>query len=190
MQTATARPWMFERFASYAAMVVGLGGFIYAILFVTLLHKATKGAKVGSSILLMVGGILLSAVLIAVYERVRATDPGFALWGLILGLAGAFGSALHGGYDLAPLAHKVQAAGPLAANPTDPYAGNVPYQIAGKCSANLLSIYYHSAYSLEGGALQSSDVRAQITPQCLPEPALGGLMAGTLLVGALRRRRA
>lgn len=37
----------------------------------------------------------------ALYERVRLTDPSFALWALLLGLAGAIGSALHGGYDLA-----------------------------------------------------------------------------------------
>jgi predicted dienelactone hydrolase len=47
-----------------------------------------------------------------------------------------------------------------AASPTDPFAGNVPYQISGKCVANLLSFYYHSAYWLEGGALQTGDMRA------------------------------
>jgi dienelactone hydrolase len=47
-----------------------------------------------------------------------------------------------------------------AANPTDPFAGNVPYSIAGKCAANLLSIYYHSAYWLEGGAHTTGDMRA------------------------------
>jgi hypothetical protein len=77
-----------------------------------------------------------------------------------------------------------------AANPDDPFAGNVPYKIEGKCTANLLSIYYRSAYHLEDGALESGDMRAQITPQCLPEPALAGLLAGALLVRRLRRRRA
>ena len=76
-----------------------------------------------------------------------------------------------------------------AANPTDPFAGNVPYTIEGKCAANLLSFYYHSAYYLEGGALASSDMRADLTPICLPEPALAGLAAGALLVVALRKRK-
>jgi hypothetical protein len=48
-----------------------------------------------------------------------------------------------------------------AADPTNPFAGNVPYKIAGKCIANLLSFYYASAFSLEGGALQSNDLRAR-----------------------------
>ena len=37
----------------------------------------------------------------ALYERLRSTDNSFALWALLLGLAGALGSAVHGGYDLA-----------------------------------------------------------------------------------------
>jgi hypothetical protein len=48
-----------------------------------------------------------------------------------------------------------------ASDPTNPFAGNVPYKIAGKCAANLLSFYYASAYSLKGGSLQSSDMRAR-----------------------------
>jgi len=48
-----------------------------------------------------------------------------------------------------------------AANPTDPFAGNVPYRIGGKCTSNLLSFYYASAYHLEGGALRSDDLRAR-----------------------------
>ena len=43
-----------------------------------------------------------------------------------------------------------------AADPTNPAAGNVPYMIAGKCVSNLLSFYYQSAYSLNGGALANS----------------------------------
>ncbi len=120
MQTTTARSASFDRMAGYASMVVGLGGIIYAVLFVTLLHKATKGAAVMSSLLLLVGGVLSSVVMIAVFERLRSTDQGFALWALVLGLAGAFGSATHGGFDLAPLAHKVVTSPVTNANPTDP----------------------------------------------------------------------
>ena len=47
------------------------------------------------------------------------------------------------------------------ADPTNPFAGNVPYTIAGKCAANLLSLYYASAYSLQGGQLSSADLRAR-----------------------------
>jgi dienelactone hydrolase len=48
-----------------------------------------------------------------------------------------------------------------AASPGTPGAGNVPYTIAGRCVADLLSFYFHSAYSLDGGALTSDDMRAR-----------------------------
>jgi hypothetical protein len=48
-----------------------------------------------------------------------------------------------------------------ASHASDPFAGNVPYRIAGKCAANLLSFYYASAFRLEGDALASRDMRAR-----------------------------
>jgi hypothetical protein len=33
------------------------------------------------------------------YQRVRATDEGFALWGLLLGVGGASGAAIHAAFD-------------------------------------------------------------------------------------------
>ena len=50
------------------------------------------------------------------------------------------------------------------ADPTNPFAGNVPYTIAGKCSANVLSFYYASAFSLDGGQVVSADMRARGCP--------------------------
>jgi hypothetical protein len=47
------------------------------------------------------------------------------------------------------------------ADPANPGAGNVPYTVAGKCAANLLSFYYHSAYWLDHGRLRSDDMRAR-----------------------------
>ena len=38
-----------------------------------------------------------------------------------------------------------------ASDPTNPFSGNVPYKIVGKCAANLLSFYYSSAFALDGG---------------------------------------
>jgi dienelactone hydrolase len=50
-----------------------------------------------------------------------------------------------------------------AANPEDPAAGNVPYTIAGKCVADLVSFYYRSTYSLPSapGSPTSADLRAR-----------------------------
>jgi hypothetical protein len=57
------------------------------------------------AILLLVGGLVSTAVFTAVYERVRNADPALALWAYVLALGGAFGATLHGGYDLANLAN-------------------------------------------------------------------------------------
>jgi dienelactone hydrolase len=45
------------------------------------------------------------------------------------------------------------------ADPTDPEAGNAPYEIAGLPVADRLSIYYRSAYSLDGGRVACADMR-------------------------------
>jgi hypothetical protein len=54
-----------------------------------------------SSLCLTLIGLFSTTVLVAVYDRLRETDATFALLTLLLGIAGALGSAVHGGYDLA-----------------------------------------------------------------------------------------
>jgi len=85
----------FERLAGVCGVLTGIIGFLYAISFVVLRNPLL------SSICLMLTGLLSTTTLTALYNRLRATDPGFALWGLLLGIAGALGAAIHGGYDLA-----------------------------------------------------------------------------------------
>ncbi len=48
-----------------------------------------------------------------------------------------------------------------ANDPTNPFAGNLPYGIAGKCAANLLSFYYDSAYWLQAGRVRTNHMRAR-----------------------------
>ncbi|MDP9243043.1 MAG: hypothetical protein M3O84_07700 [Actinomycetota bacterium] len=91
----------FERFAGVCAIVVGAGGFAYAIAFVTILNGGGKSAEKASSVFLLLGGLLSTAVLVALYERLRVRGGAFALWALLLGVVAAIGSSVHGGYDLA-----------------------------------------------------------------------------------------
>jgi hypothetical protein len=50
----------------------------------------------------------------------------------------------------------------IGAGTWDPVSGNnVPYKIDGRCVANHVSIYYRSAYSLNGGSLSEPDLRAR-----------------------------
>jgi hypothetical protein len=92
---APLRSAPFETFAGVCAILSGVIGFLYAVAFVVLQHILLSG------LFLMLGGLLSTAVLAAVYDRLRETEASFALWALLLGIAGALGSAVHGGYDLA-----------------------------------------------------------------------------------------
>lgn len=60
----------------------------------------------------------------AISNRVRETDASFALWGLLLGIAGALGSVVHDGYDLSNVLNPVsvvsQAAAAGVPNAIDP----------------------------------------------------------------------
>lgn len=85
----------FERFAGLSAILAGLSGLLYAISFVVL-----KSAGL-SALFLMLGGLLTIPALTGLYSRVREAEPGFAMLALLLGVAGALGALLHGGYDLA-----------------------------------------------------------------------------------------
>jgi hypothetical protein len=99
----------FQRFGAAAAIAVAAGGILYSIFFVISLQTRNRAVVATGHTLLLVGGVLASAVLVAVYDRIRHVDPPFALWGLLLGVVGAIGSAVHGGFDLANRFHRPEA---------------------------------------------------------------------------------
>ncbi|MEA2573776.1 MAG: hypothetical protein QOH93_1074, partial [Chloroflexia bacterium] len=49
----------------------------------------------------LVGSLAATVALVALYQRVRATDSGMAMLFVLLGAVAAIGSAIHGAYDLA-----------------------------------------------------------------------------------------
>jgi hypothetical protein len=111
----------FERFAGACAALVALGGVGYAIAFVFNVRSAPRGAGYASALFLLGGGLVSTVVMIAVYHRLRVTDPSFALLGLLLGVAGALGSSIHGGFDLALLVKRpANSISNIGANPIDP----------------------------------------------------------------------
>ncbi len=107
----------FERFAGLCAILVGTVGFLYSVVFIITRGLPELGGVL-SALLLILGGLLATPAQVAVYYRLRATNAGFALWALLLGVAGALGSAIHGGYDLAN-----------AINPPSAVAADLPSQI-------------------------------------------------------------
>ena len=118
-----ARSTSFERFAGACAILAGASGFLYAVAFVVLQDAPLSG------LFLMLGGLLTSVALLAVYERLRETDASFALLALVFGLAGSLGSAAHAGYDLANAVNP-PASLPDLPNPVDP-RGLLTFGVAG-----------------------------------------------------------
>ena len=89
----------FKRFAGYYAFLAGVAGFLYSLAFIVLKSDLL------SALFLLLGGLLATAPLLALYEQLRESEPPFALWGLLLALAGALGSLVHAGFDLANAIH-------------------------------------------------------------------------------------
>jgi hypothetical protein len=100
----------YERFAGACAILSGIAVFLYSVAFIVFRNDLLYG------LFQMLGGILASAALVAVYTRLRDTEPSFALWGLALSLIGTLGSAVHGGYDLANAINRPDANAAALAN--------------------------------------------------------------------------
>ncbi|MGH3102823.1 MAG: hypothetical protein ACRDN6_01840 [Gaiellaceae bacterium] len=153
--------WTFERFAGLCAIGAGLGGIAYSLAFVIGLDSDADVWRYAQALLLLSGGLLATAVFVALNDRLRAADPAFSLWALVLGLVGALGSALHGGHDLANLLNPPELAtsGPSYVDPR----GLGTFALTG------LSILVFSLLALRSGLL----------PRRL---AFLGLLAAALLV--------
>jgi hypothetical protein len=114
----------FERFAGLFGFLAGLSGFLYSVAFIVLQNNLLSG------LFLALGGLFATAVLTGVYGRVRSTDPLFALWAFLLGIAGGIGSVIHGGYDLANAINPPAELATELPNPIDP-RGLLTFGIAG-----------------------------------------------------------
>jgi len=122
----------FEAFAGYCAILAGAAGLLYAVAFLVIAASNPELGSTLSALLLLLVGLFSTTTLTALYERLRNVDPTTALWAFLLGSVGAFGAAIHGGYDLAVAIHPVSAANALANAPsqTDP-RGLLTFGVAG-----------------------------------------------------------
>ena len=93
--TAASQVSGVERWSGLCAMLAGISSFLYSISFVFL----KNGLLI--ALFLMLGGLLSSVALTALYSRVRAIETTLASLAWALGIAGALGAAIHGAYDLA-----------------------------------------------------------------------------------------
>ena len=114
----------FEKFAGWMAVLAGISGFLYSISFIVLQSNLL------SALFLMLGGLFSTAALTALYQRLRGTESGFALLGLLLALSAPLGSAIHGGYDLSNTLHPPASLNMDLPNPIDP-RGLLTFGVAG-----------------------------------------------------------
>jgi hypothetical protein len=93
----------FDRFAGFCAILAGVATLLYSVAFVIISRSEewSETAVMLYSLFQLLGGLLTTAVMVALYNRLREVNPGFALWAMLLGLVGAIGSAIHGAYALA-----------------------------------------------------------------------------------------
>jgi hypothetical protein len=133
----------YDRFAGTCAVLVGVGGLAYGILFGAIVLGASRPVAVVWLTLGLVGALLATPVSVALYYRLRDTDRGFALLALLLGLAATLGqlenSALGLGGALTP-----EVAGPGA--PADPF-GVFRFGLAG------VALFVVGWLVVRGGAL-------------------------------------
>ena len=114
----------FQTFAAWSAILAGVSGLLYSIAFIVLQNNLF------SALFLMLGGLFSTAALTGLYQRLRATESGFALLGLLLSLSAALGSVIHGGYDLANTLHPPASINLDLPNPIDP-RGLLTFGLAG-----------------------------------------------------------
>ena len=91
----------FSRLAAGSALLVAATNLGYATSFLIVRPDDPDTAGTAASAFLLAGGLLALPVLLGLYALLREREPQLALLATVLGVAGAVGAAIHGGYDLA-----------------------------------------------------------------------------------------
>jgi len=110
----------YERFAGWSGIAAGGGGFLYAVAFVIIARVLSNFGNGLAAAMLVLVGLLVTALLTGLYGRLHEVDPGFARWALLLGVVAALGSAAHGGYDLANVVNPPASNAIAGPNQVDP----------------------------------------------------------------------
>jgi len=111
----------FDRTASWMAYLSAAVALAYSMSFGYYVREGDRWAQYTSSGLLIAGGLIGLPVLVAIYQRVRHVDEGFAIVALVIASAAALGTVLHGAHDIAVFAHPEKVtAGTEYPNFTDP----------------------------------------------------------------------
>ena len=104
----------FFTLAAWFAFLAGAAGLLYSLAFIVL------KSDVLSALFLLLGGFAALVAWIALYERLQAANPPYALLAFVLSAGAAAGSLIHGGYDLSNALHPSATLHPDLPNPVDP----------------------------------------------------------------------
>ena len=105
----------FRRFSGACGILAGLSGLIYLVSF----FITRNPAALAPTLALLAVGLLASPLLVGLYEHLHSSDEGFARLGLLFGMGGAAGAAVHAAFDLSNNLHPPDA--PFAyPSPIDP----------------------------------------------------------------------
>jgi hypothetical protein len=129
----------FQRFAGISAVLVGVGGLVYGVLFGAIVYGAGRGLILTWLTLGLVGAALATPVAVALYLRLRDTDRAFALLALLFGFVAALGQLENSSLALAI------SVGDLVGESSDP-AGHFRFGLLG------LSLSIVGYLILRGGA--------------------------------------
>lgn len=130
----------FQRFAGVSAILVGVGGLVYGLLFGAIEYGAGRPVVLTWLTLGLVGAALATPVAVALYLRLRDTDRAFALLALLLGFVAALGQLENSSLTLA------KEIGDLVGESSDP-AGHFRF---GSLGVSLLIVGW---LAVRGGAL-------------------------------------
>ena len=135
----------FSRFAAASAGAAVVTSLVYSVTFAVVVRRGSHWAEWASSAALLTGSLAAIVVVLAARERFAGREPQFAQLAVVLGLAGALGSAVHAAYDLAALAKPADSDG-LGIAPTDP-RGFATFALTG-LALGLFGVLGHRAGAL------------------------------------------
>lgn len=105
---------IFRKDSYISAYLAGASWLAYAYFFVI-----AKDATL-SALFLTLGGLFAVKVFTALYQMLKEVDEGFALTFTVLGVAGALGTMVHGGFDLANAINPPSGLNPSLPSQIDP----------------------------------------------------------------------
>lgn len=115
----------FKRFSGACGVLAGVAGFIYLVSFII----TRDPAELIPALALLAAGLLACPLIVGLYHHLRSVDEGYALLGLLFGIVGSVGAAVHAAFDLTNKLHPPETAFDYA-NPTDP-RGFLTFVVAG-----------------------------------------------------------